>query len=254
MTCEELAHGGSFLHRLDPRIKVIVLTLASFVIATLETKAYAAMALGAGFILMASARLPHKAVLWRVVGFNTFCLLMWLTVPFTTPGEPVMHLFGPIHVSSAGIETVMTVTLKSNAILLLTLALMATSEITQITHALSHLRCPARAVQLFYFTWRYIHVISEEAGRLKDAMKLRGFHPSQGLKNYRYLGYLISAIFIKSYDTGIQVQRAMELRGFDGTFWLIHHFTMEKKDMAFLVSGIAFLAWIFIGDHGVRPF
>ncbi len=92
-------------------------------------------------------------------------------------------------------------------------------------------------------------MVSQEAKKIQEAMRLRGFRLRTSLYTYRYIGYYLGAIFIKSYDSGTQVQRAMELRGFNGTFWLIDHFTLKKADMVFFAVGIGTIGLIFFGDH-----
>ena len=251
MTCEKFSTGSSFFHRRDPRIKIVVLIIAAWVVATLDTLSFQflALILSTGMLLL--SRLPVREVGLRLLGFNTFCLFIWLTTPFTTSPEGTIafHLIGPLNVSKAGAMEALEVTLKSNAILCLTLTMLSTSTLTQITHALAHLRVPSSAIQLFYFTWRYFHVISQEAKKIQESMKLRGFRLRSGLHAYKYIGYFFGAIFIKSYDTGINVQMAMKLRGFNGTFWLIEHFEADRADILFLLSSTCTIFTIFWGDH-----
>lgn len=249
MTCEELFLGKSFFHHCDPRVKLVVLAAMAIIVATLKTITFEVLALILALIFLVLAHLPGRAVFLRVVAFNCFCLFIWLTVPFSPGGVRLFHILGPISIYKEGVFSALSVTIKSNTILFLTLSLLATSEITDITHALSHLRCPSRMVQLFFFTWRYIHVITEEAGRLQEAMQLRGFRPGTDLRTYRSFGYFLSALFVKSFDTGLQVQRAMELRGFDGTFWLINHFEFRQKDLAFLLGCLMVTVGLFLGDN-----
>ncbi len=249
MTCEELFLGDSFFHRCDPRVKLVVLAMMAVIVATLKTPVFEGITFFMGLLFLLLARLPARTVFLRVLAFNCFCLLIWVTVPFSPGGLRLFHILGPLYIYKEGALLALSVTIKSNAILFFTLSLLATSEITDITHALSHLRCPSKAVQLFFFTWRYIHVITLEARRLQEAMKLRGFKPRTNLMTYRFLGYFLSALFIKSFDMGREVQRAMTLRGFDGTFWLINHFKLRQRDLAFLLVCLAGITGILLGDN-----
>jgi len=249
LSCEHFSNGRSFFHRCDPRVKLLCLLVGSWIIATLETLEFQLACLLLSSAFMFAAKLPLKETGLRLLIVNTFCLFIWLTVPLTTSGSPFFHIIGLYFITTEGVISALSITLKSNAIVFLSLSLLSTSKITDLTHALSHLKCPSPLVQLFYFTWRYIHVISEEAKKINEAMKLRGFSLSTNLSTYKYIGNYISAIFLKSYDTGIQVQRAMELRGFDGTFWLIHHFNLKRSDIVFFTTTISAILLIFIGDH-----
>lgn len=75
----------------------------------------------------------------------------------------------------AGVLLTLLVTVKSNAIVMTFLALVATMDSPTIGYALERLRFPSKLVFLFLFTYRYLHVIADEWHKLHVAARLRGF-------------------------------------------------------------------------------
>ncbi len=71
---EPFAYGNSFVHRLDPRVKIITAALFSLVVAlTYELTILFVSAVSALAILVA-ARLPLKKVFSRLIVVNGFIL------------------------------------------------------------------------------------------------------------------------------------------------------------------------------------
>jgi cobalt/nickel transport system permease protein len=231
MISEEFSSGASVLHRLDPRMKLVCALAFSVVVATLSAPAPLLAALGLAAALVGMARLRARRVAARLVVVNTFILFLWLTLPFTSNGEALFRL-GPLAASAQGIQQALLITLKSNAIILALLALLATSPVMTLTHALNHLYVPAKLVHLVFFTYRYIHVLHAEYVSLTNAMRIRCFRPRTDLHTYRSYAYLVGMLLVRSFKRSQRVYDAMLCRGFKGTFWLLDHFALTGRDVA----------------------
>ena len=246
MTCEHFAEGDSLLHRTDPRIKILCAMAFSVCVACLSTFQAETMALCTGTTLLLTARLEKGLLFKRLILVNAFILFLWGTIPWSTPGK-TMFALGPLTLTREGIYAASAITLKANAIILGNIALLSTSTVISLSHALAHLKVPSKLVQLFFFSWRYLHVVEEEFNRMKEAMRARGFIPGTNLATYRTYGYLMGTLFLRSQERGEQVYNAMLCRGFNGTFWLLSHFSMGGRDVAFagvliFVTGAIILA------------
>ena len=176
-------------------------------------------------------------------------VLVYFCLPFTYGGEELFKI-GPLHATREGISYALLITIKSNAIVLALIALIATMPIITLGHALSHLRVPDKLIHLFFFTIRYLQVLHLEYDRLRDAMRIRGFRPRSNLHTYKSLAYLIGMLLIKSFDRADRIRKAMVCRGFHGKFYLLSHFELKRSDMAMFVfmmlviSGLAALQWL----------
>ena len=248
MIAEPFAHGKSVFHKMDPRVKIPVALGFSIVLAVATRPVVLGLGLVFAIFLVALARLNPKQVLTRLLIVNTFVAFLWIFLPFTFPGKPLFSIWG-LQISRQGIETCIEITIKSNAIVLASMALLSTSTVFGLVHGLHHLRVPNKLVHLFFFSFRYIHVIHMEYHKIIDAMKARGFEPDTSLKTYRAYAYLIGTLFLKSSERSKRVYEAMICRGFDGTFWVFQHFSFRKRDLlALIFMGIyvlflAFMQW-----------
>jgi len=251
MTCERFASGDSSLHSADPRIKILLAGVYAIVTVGLESLEGQILAFLGGLLLVTAARLSSKEVFRRLFAVNLFVMILWLILPWTTPGTGLINL-GPVAITSEGLDLALSISLKCNAIILANLALLSTSTIFSLAHALAHLRVPSKMVQLFFFSWRYFHVIDSEFHRMKHAIKLRGFEPRSNMHTYRTYAYLIGTLFIKSLERGERVYKAMLCRGFDGTFWLLSHFRFHGRDL-FLAGLISAYLFLIIGVERLNP-
>ena len=235
---EPFACGPSPVHGLDPRVRLCMAAAFSVTVAMVRHPGTAAAGLLMAMIALCASLPPKRALLRRVVLVNVFILFLWLTVPLTMPGEALWAL-GSIGVSREGFELVGMVTLKSNAILLVFLALVASMDSPTIGHAMAKLGVPSKLVFLFLFTYRYVHVIAEEWQRLRTAARLRGFVPRTDMRTYATVGHLFAMVLVRSLDRSARVYRAMILRGFDGRFASVCRFTIRPRDGLFVLCGLA---------------
>ena len=248
MTCERFSQGSSVLHRADPRIKIIFSLLLSIEIVYLNGLLGLFLALLFSIFLILITGIDTGIILKRLFIVNLFVLFLWIAIPFTFEGSSFFST-GPLRASYEGLIFCLKVTLKCNAIVLFNMALLSTSSIFSLAHALAHLYCPSILVQLFFFSWRYLHVIEEEYSRLKRAATLRGFRPRANLLTYRTYANMLGSLFVRSYDRGQRVYDAMVLRGFNGTFWLLRHFSLSRLDI-FLSAFMLLLIFTLLAADG----
>ena len=170
---EPFARGQSLLHAVDPRFRLVAAFALAVGLAVLRHAGAACLGLGFAALALVLSRPPAGAVLRRLLAVNVFIAFLWLTVPLTMPGQ-ALAAWGPFTFSREGLMLAFLVTLKSNAIVMFFLALVATMDSPTIGYALDRLRFPSKLVFLFLFTYRYLHVIAEEWRKLHVAARLRG--------------------------------------------------------------------------------
>jgi cobalt/nickel transport system permease protein len=220
MIADPFAHGISPLHRLDPRIRLIAAAVLSVVVALANQFTTLALALGAGCILIALARLPLITVAGRLSVVAGFLLLLWLVLPFTVGGTPLFAV-GPFPATAAGLAYAARITLKSIAILSLFLAMVTTMSVATMGHTLARLRLPDKLIVLLLLTYRYLFVLEQEYQRLKRAAEIRGFRPGTNLHSYRTYAYLVGMLLVRASARARRVYQAMCCRGFRGRFYTL---------------------------------
>jgi cobalt/nickel transport system permease protein len=231
--------GDSFLHRLDPRAK-LMMTLSIIVCALLtpagrwETFA----ALGCLILLgIALSGLGPRLVFGRSLLALPFTLAA-LPVLFRYSGDSLLEvpLFG-WDVTSAGLEHLASILLRSWLSVLAATILTATTESDRLLRGLRSFGLPRLFVATISFMWRYIFVITEEAGRLLTAREARSARPPGQFGGSlawraRVAGNLVGSLFLRSLNRSERVYDAMLARGYNGELLSLERFTLTQRDYA----------------------
>ncbi len=250
---EPFSEGASLAHRLDPRGKIVVASLFSILVAVARTYEIALGGLVLALVYLALARLPLKKVMVRLLAVNSFIFFLWIVLPFTYPGTEVWR-WGPLGATREGLIFADLITLKSNAIIIALMALVATVPIVTLGQALHQLRLPDKLCHLLLFTYRYLYVFEDEYRLLVQAMKIRGFRPRTNLHTYRSYAYLAAMLLVRSLDRAERVFAAMRCRGFHGTFYSLKTFTWQRRDGIFLAASLTLLAVLLYLEWGLPSF
>ena len=244
----ELAGGDSLIQRLDPRVKILVVFLFSVLVAVSNRFVVLLLGLALGLSMALLARLPVKQVLVRLVPVNLFIIFLWFFLPFTLQGKPLFSV-GPLVGTHEGVLYAARISIKSNAIMAVLIALVASTSLLTLGHAMHDLKIPKKLVHLFFFTYRYIDVIHKEYLRLVNAMKVRGFRPRTNMHTYRTFAYLVGMLLVRSSDRADRVHSAMLCRGFRGNLYSLSAFSLKARDvislilMLVLILALGVLEW-----------
>ena len=245
---EPFSEGVSTAHLLDPRGKIVVAGLFAVLIAVSQSYTATLAGLALAVVWLGLARLPLKQVAARLLVVNSFMFFLWVVLPFTYPGEVLWRL-GPLALTRQGLLFTGLITLKSNAIIIALIALVATVPVVTLGQAMHRLRFPDKLCHLLLFTYRYLYVFEEEFRRLVQAMKIRGFQPRTDLHTYRSYAYLAAMLLVRSYDRAERVFQAMLCRGFHGVFYSLRTFSWQRRDWVFAATSmpallvILYLEW-----------
>lgn len=233
------------IHRCDARARIVVAVVWSISVALVHGQnaqiACGVIAIAAAFI----ARLPLRSTVKRLLPLNLFVGVLFIVLPFTTPGESALHV-GPLAITTAGLAQAMGIGIRANAIVLTVTALVATLEIVTFGRALHALRVPPKLVTLLLFTVRYVAVIRAEYTALRRAMRVRCFAPSTNMHTMRTLGNLAGMLLVRGLERSARVLMAMKCRGYTGRFPLHELAPLRACDAILGVVAamcIAFVAW-----------
>lgn len=249
MINEKFADGTSWIHRLDPRLKIIVTIILAFTVALGNNINMLLQAMVLAIILLIITNLNFKSVAGRLLIVNTFIFFIWLFIPFTYPGEGLFKI-GPLLATREGIIYALKITIRSNTIMLFVISLLSTSSISALIHALNDLYLPDKLVYLFFFVYRYLHVIEKEFEKLSNSMSIRAFKPRTNLHTYKSYAYLIGMLLIKSYERSKKVYEAMLCRGFKGKFYIFDDFSLDRYDLLFTIICLSFIIYSIFIERG----
>ena len=246
-------------HRADARLKVVLAAAAILGIALLPVGAYAAYAV-VFLVLMgasAAARLgPFRLVRgsWVVLPF----VLVAVPLLFTRPGETLWTLeLGPIvlTVTDTGLRDVLSITAKSWLSVQVALLLAYTTPFASLVDALRALRIPAVIVAIISFMYRYLAVLTEEAGRMSRARRSRSAEAVAGRSGgsmtwrARVTGAMVGSLFIRSYERSERIYAAMLARGFTGTFHAVEMPRPDQRSLTWFALGLAAMALFVIAAN-----
>lgn len=234
---EIFASGHSFIHKTDPRCRVVAATLLCFVIALGRKMPMLWAGLGLSVILVLWARLNLIQVFKRLLVIWGFLLFLWAILPFTYDGNVVWRI-GELGATRQGIDLCTAISIKSNTILLVFIALITTMDFSTLGYALNFFKLPEKLVHLLLLTYRYIFVIEQEYRRLVRAAKLRGFRPRTNMHTYRTYAYLCGMLFVRASARAQRVYNAMKCRGFSGRFICLHEFALSPADKIWTLAAL----------------
>jgi cobalt/nickel transport system permease protein len=244
---DHLTAPDSPLRRLDPRWKLAAVVPAAVAVAALRTLPAALLALAGAATLVAVGRLPRRWVLGRLAALSVFLLFVLALLPFLVDGAGPGWDLGPLHFSLYGLTVALVLACKALAIVSLMLVVLATEPLDATLKAAHALHVPGLLVQLLLLTYRYTFLLAEELGRLRIALRVRGYRNRADLHSYRTVGHVAGTLLVRSHERAERVGQAMRCRGFDGRFRSVVAFRTRWADVAafLLILGGAggLLAW-----------
>ena len=235
MLQEPFAIGNSIIHRLDPRIRVLYACGYSIVVALSRNFQALTTAILVSLALIMIAQLSAREVLKRIMLVNFFVLFLWLFLPLTFQDSSAFKL-GPLMLYSAGITMAAQITLKSNAILLALIALVATMNSSTLGYALNRLHVPDKIVHLLLMTYRHVFLIEQEYHRLIRTARLRGFRPGTNMHTYKTYASIVGMLLVRAAIRAEQVYKAMLCRGFKHQFYCLQEFSAGKNEWLFATA------------------
>lgn len=200
----------------DLRLRLVAAFVLVAAISQLSSLPVAAAVLAA-VTAAALATRPDRRLWRRLLHVEGFVIVLFATLPFAVPGAPVFTL-GPLVASAEGLARAALVACKISASVLVLLTVLGAIDPLRIGGALRGLRLPEPMVRLFVLTARYVGVLRDEAARLREAMRARGFRPRSNRHTWRSYGNLMGMLLVRALERARRVEEAMLLRGHEGRF------------------------------------
>ena len=217
--------GNSLIHRLDPRVKV-VLTFA-FVVVLFLASGWLGYVLITVWIVLAIAlsRLPVKLI---VRGFRPLVLIIALTGVlniFYTPGDPIWQFYF-LKISAEGLINAGMLIWRFILLLTGTFLLTYTTSPILLTDALERLFAPLKKLKLpvheltmmMTLAMRMIPTLIEETDKIMSAQRARGadFESGNLLRRAKALIPLLVPLFVSAIRRADELAVAMECRCYHG--------------------------------------
>jgi cobalt/nickel transport system permease protein len=225
------------LSRLDPRWKLAALAVLLAADTLVQRLLPTSMLLAVALLLALVARLPPRWYLRQMGLAMGFVVVFAAPLPFLLQGPGWLWAWGPLHVSEYGAAVALRLCFKVATVATLVLVVLGTGRLEVTLRALHALRVPGLLVQLVLLTYRYFFVLMDELGRLRVAVRVRGYRNRVSRHSYRTIGHVAGTLLVRGYERSERVGQAMRCRGFDGRFRSLAPFRTTPADvLAFLVA------------------
>lgn len=217
--------GNSFLHRLDPRTKILIVLVLS--VAIFLPKAWPGYTLLA-LLVLAGVALAQVPLLFILRGLRPIVIFLAITVlfnAFLTPGEPIF-VIGSWDITREGL--VLSVVAAARLIMLVVVAslltlttspIRLTDGFERLLRPLSPIGVPAHELALMMtIALRFIPTLTDEADRIMKAQAARGadFQSGNAVSRIKGLVPVMVPLFVAAFRRADDLATAMEARGYRG--------------------------------------
>lgn len=252
--------GGSLIHRLDPRIKIIgtfIYIIAIFVVNNFAGFAISALVLAA---CIAVSKVPFRFIarglkpVFLIIAF-TFIINM-----FMTDGETLWKLGflrltreGLYNACFMGIRLVLLI-FGSSLLTLTTKPISLTDGIEYLLNPLKKIGVPAHELAMMMtIALRFIPTLLEETDKIMKAQTARGadFESGNLIKRAKSLIPILVPLFISAFRIAQDLAMAMEARCYRGGMnrTRLHEMKLKGMDFAALAAEAGFLVLIIVQSY-----
>ena len=247
--------GESIIHKLDPRIKIIIVGL--FIASLFFINSFYPYILILLFIgvVINIAKLPVKFILKGLKPLMFIILITLAINVFMTKGE-VLFYIGPLTVTKEGLSTAVFMALRLIFLIVGTSLLTLTTSPIALTDGIEKLLSPFKKIGLpahelammMTIALRFIPTLLEETDKIMKAQMARGadFESGNILNRAKNLVPLLVPLFINAFRRADELATAMEARCYRGGDHRtrLNELKLDRKDIVILSSMLVFFGII----------
>lgn len=218
--------GDTIVHRLDPRIKILVAILflvAVFVVRTMW--GFTALA-ALFFVIIALAKIGPVTILRSIRPLLFIIIFTFLLNILFYNGETIYWQWGILKISREGIEKAIFIAIRLILLIIATSLLTLTTSPMQLTDGMESLLKPLKKIKfpvhemamMMSIAMRFIPTLVEETDRIMKAQTARGAEFDSGnlLKKAKNMIPLLVPLFVGAFKRADELALAMESRCYHG--------------------------------------
>ena len=256
--------GNSFIHRLDPRTKLIVLVV--YIVALFLAVNWVSYALMAAFLVLCIkiSTIPAKSF---IRGMKPLLMILIFTgvlnLFFTTDGKVLVD-FWVITITTAGLQRAIFMVVRILLLICGTFLLTYTTSPISLTDGLEALMNPLKKLKvpvhelsmMMCIALRFIPTLIEETDKIMSAQKARGadFESGTLMEKAKALVPILVPLFISAFRRADELATAMECRCYQGgegrtKMKLLRYTSWDFR--AFLVAALVLAAIVTLRTFGL---
>ena len=218
--------GNSFIHRLDPRTKLIALVV--YIVALFMAVNWVSYALMAAFLLLCIkiSTIPGKSF---IRGMKPLMMILIFTgvlnLFFTTDGTVLVD-FWFVTITTAGLQRAIFMVVRILLLICGTFLLTYTTSPISLTDGLEALMNPLKKIKvpvhelsmMMCIALRFIPTLIEETDKIMSAQKARGadFESGTLMEKAKAMIPILVPLFISAFRRADELATAMECRCYQG--------------------------------------
>lgn len=249
--------GTSFMHRLDPRLKLIVnVYIIGLIFLAHSLSDYLLLTV----ILVAGIRASAVSLTYFIKGLKPMLVLILLTVALQlvmSPGGQVYWQWGPFILAQGGIVNATIVAFRFTMIIFMSTLLTLTTSPLSIADGISSLLQPLRWVKfpveevalMISIALRFIPKLLDEATKITNAQRSRGvdFNDPNLIKRVQAYIPLLVPLLINSLTIADDLSLAMTSRGYRHDQPRSHFRQLKWRPQDTIVAVVSIILGIIMG-------
>ena len=249
--------GNSFIHKMDARMKIILIVILIVSIFVCKNIISLATIILATVILVAISKIAPKTILKSIKPLAIIIIITAVLNIFYGTGEPLVTI-GKLSITANGIETAIFMAVRIITLVVISSLLTYTTSPTELTDALERLLKPLKLIKVdvhsiamtMTIALRFIPTLVEEIDKIMSAQKSRGADMDSGglIHRAKALIPVLIPLFVSAFRRAGELAYAMECRcyrGGDGRTKM-KVMKMSAKDFIALFVVIALLGVIIL--------
>lgn len=254
--------GNSIVHKLDPRMKIILIFLLIVSIFICKNIAGLGAIILFSVILVLISKIPFKTVLKSIKPLVVIIILTAVLNIFYGKGEALVQL-GKLKITADGIETAIFMAVRIITLVVISSLLTYTTSPTELTDALERLLKPLTLIKIdvhsiamtMTIALRFIPTLIEEIEKIMSAQKSRGADLESGSLIHRAKALIpvLIPLFVSAFRRAGELAYAMECRCYHGGEGRTKMKVMKlsARDFLSLAAVIVFMVIIVLMNHFV---
>lgn len=248
---------GTFIHRLDPRTKIITLIIVSGSLFTFNHPAYVGLAFCFPLLFGALARVTDR--IWQLrIPLLISALLSALTWPFYLKSGTVLFSIGGFEMTNEAVLYGVAMGLRWAGAIIVGIVFLSTTRPDDLYAALVLMRLPYAIAFVISLTFRLVPTFIGVGIGIREAQVSRGLDTKAGnvFNRARKLMSLAVPLFMHAVRQTNMTTVALESRAFGSrtsrTFY--RRYQIQSKDYAALaltISLLLFFVWLRWSGFGV---
>lgn len=217
--------GNSVLHKMDPRMKIILTMFLIVLIFICKNVVSLFLVVLCTFLLVLVSKIRLKTVLKSIKPLTVIIIITSLLNLFYGTGEPLVE-FWRLKITLNGIETAIFMAVRIITLVVLSSLLTYTTSPTELTDSIERLLKPLKYLKVdvhsiamtMTIALRFIPTLIEEIQKIMAAQKSRGADMESGglIHRAKALIPVLIPLFVSAFRRANELAYAMECRCYRG--------------------------------------